>query len=199
MRPGPWVCAVIFLYGCSQEPARKPTLFTDVTKESGVTFRNDLSYTETFNPYTYRNFYNGAGVAIGDINNDGLLDVYFAGNQADNKLYLNTGDLKFKDITDQAGVACPGVWSTGVTFADVNGDGLQDIYVCKSGDPNAPRRYNELFINNGDLTFTEQSEKYDSTSPVFPCRQHSSITIKTETSIVIYSQTPSGPLVIMTL
>jgi hypothetical protein len=160
MRPGPWVCAVIFLYGCSQEPARKPTLFTDVTKESGVTFRNDLSYTETFNPYTYRNFYNGAGVAIGDINNDGLLDVYFAGNQADNKLYLNTGDLKFKDITDQAGVACPGVWSTGVTFADVNGDGLQDIYVCKSGDPNAPRRYNELFINNGDLTFTEQSEKY---------------------------------------
>lgn len=160
MRPVLWVCAAILLYGCSHEPAPKPTLFTDVTKESGVTFRNDLSFTESFNPYTYRNFYNGAGVAIGDINNDGLLDVYFAGNQTDNKLYLNEGNFKFKDITDQAGVACHDVWSSGVTFADVNGDGLLDIYVCKSGDPNAPRRFNELFINNGDLTFSEESEKY---------------------------------------
>src|ERR1700755_2015394 len=108
MRSGPWICAAIVLYGCSQEPVRKPALFTDVTKESGVTFRNDLSYTESFNPYTYRNFYNGAGVAIGDINNDGLLDIYFAGNQVGNKLYLNEGNMKFRDITDAAGVACTG-------------------------------------------------------------------------------------------
>src|SRR5690606_11922279 len=114
--------------------------------------RNDLVSTERLNPYTYRNFYNGAGVAIGDINNDGLSDIFFTGNQVDNKLYLNTGDLKFKDITDTAGVASPGVWSTGVAFADINGDGWLDIYVCKSGDPEAPNRQNELFINNGDLT-----------------------------------------------
>ncbi|HMJ68483.1 MAG TPA: VCBS repeat-containing protein [Cyclobacteriaceae bacterium] len=160
MRPGSWICVVVLLFGCTQESPHRATLFTDVTTESGITFRNDLSFTESFNPYTYRNFFNGAGVAIGDINNDGLLDIYFAGNQTDNKLYLNTGDLKFKDITDQAGVACSGVWSTGVTFADINADGLLDIYVCKSGDPGAPKRYNELFINNGDLTFREESAKY---------------------------------------
>jgi len=162
MRVSCWACIAILLYGCSQEsgPAHQPALFTDVTNESGVTFRNDLSFTESFNPYTYRNFYNGAGVAVGDINNDGLLDVYFAGNQTDNKLYLNTGNFKFKDITDQAGVACSGVWCSGVTFADVNADGLLDIYVCKSGDPNVPKRYNELFINNGDLTFREEAKQY---------------------------------------
>lgn len=160
MRPGLWICAVILLYGCSRKPVHENTLFTDVTNEGGVTFRNDLTYNETFNPYTYRNFYNGAGVAVGDLNNDGLLDIYFAGNQTDNKLYLNTGNFKFKDITEQAGVACHGVWSSGVTFADVNADGLLDIYVCKSGDPNAPNRFNELFINNGNLTFREESKLY---------------------------------------
>jgi hypothetical protein len=135
-------------------------LFTDITSQSGITFRNDLQFTERLNPYTYRNFYNGAGVAIGDINNDGLQDVYFAGNQADNKLYLNLGNMKFKDITVEAGVACSRVWCTGVTFADVNADGLLDLYVCKSGDPETPNRANELFINNGDLTFREEASKY---------------------------------------
>lgn len=163
MRPGPWVCAFLLLYGCSQQDqgaTNNTTLFTDVTNESGVTFTNALTFTESFNTYTYRNFYNGGGVAVGDINNDGLQDVYFGGNQTDNKLYLNTGDFKFKDITDQAGVACSGVWTSGVTFVDINADGFLDIYVCKSGDPNTPKRYNELFINNGDLTFREESAKY---------------------------------------
>ncbi len=149
---------VIFLWGCST-PADQ-VLFSDITMESGVAFRNDLSFTEKINPYTYRNFYNGAGVGIGDINNDGLLDVYFAGNQVDNKLYLNEGNLLFKDITESAGVACAGVWSTGVTFVDINADGFLDIYVCKSGDPDVLHRYNELFINNHDLTFTEKSKEY---------------------------------------
>ncbi len=151
---------LFFLAGCSRDRTPGLKLFTDVTKESGITFRNDLTITERLNPYTYRNFYNGAGVAIGDVNNDGLPDIYFAGNQVGNKLYLNQGNLLFKDITETAGVACNGVWSTGVTFVDINADGLLDIYVCKSGDPDAPHRYNELFINNGDLTFTEKSKEY---------------------------------------
>ena len=150
----------IFLSGCADDGLKQPALFSDITKQSGVNFRNDLTFTEQINPYTYRNFYNGAGVGIGDINNDGLLDIYFAGNQVDNKLYLNEGNLRFKDITKQAGVGCHDVWSTGVTFADINADGFLDIYVCKSGSPDAPNRHNELFINNGDLTFTESSRDY---------------------------------------
>ena len=138
----------------------KSTLFVNVSKESGIDFRNELKSTDRLNPYTYRNFYNGAGVAIGDVNNDGLLDIYFAGNQVDNKLYLNKGNLQFEDITRNAGVGCSGVWSTGVTFVDINADGLLDIYVCKSGNPEGVNRCNELFVNNGDLTFTERSKEY---------------------------------------
>jgi len=135
----------------------------------GISFENILTYDEAFNPYLYRNFYNGGGVAIGDINNDGLEDIYFTGNMVDNKLYLNKGNWQFEDITQIAGVACPGVWSTGATFADVNGDGLLDLYVCKSGRPTGSNRHNELFINNGPstdstgtghVTFTEASKEY---------------------------------------
>lgn len=154
------ILVVLCFWGCSKNRLSPPTLFTNITKESGIHFRNDLTFTDQLNPYTYRNFYNGAGVAIGDINNDGLQDIYFAGNQVDNKLYLNQGNLVFKEIADQAGVACQGVWSTGVTFVDINADGFLDIYVCKSGNPDAPHRNNELFINNGDLTFTEKSKEY---------------------------------------
>jgi enediyne biosynthesis protein E4 len=127
---------------------------------TGIDFRNDLQYNEQFNPYTFRNFYNGAGVALGDINNDGLIDIFFAGNQSENKLYLNKGNFEFEDITLQAGLAVPGIWSTGVSMADVNGDGLLDIYICKSGPLGGEQRHNELFINNGDLTFTEMSKEY---------------------------------------
>jgi len=154
------IFVLVVLWGCSKDRLPVPHLFTNITKESGINFSNDLIFTESLNPYTYRNFYNGAGVAIGDINNDGLPDIYFAGNQVDNRLYLNQGNLQFKDITDAAGVACKGVWSTGVTMVDINADGLLDIYVCKSGNPDAPHRNNELFINNGDLTFTEKSKEY---------------------------------------
>ncbi|MEL6841868.1 MAG: VCBS repeat-containing protein, partial [Bacteroidota bacterium] len=110
--------------------------------------------------YTYRNFYNGAGVAIGDINRDGLADIYLCGNMVDNKLYLNQGNFQFKDITEAAGVACSGVWSSGVSMADVNGDGWLDIYVCKSGSPEGENRNNELFINQGDQTFKESSAEW---------------------------------------
>jgi hypothetical protein len=155
-----YVIFLVAFVSCTSRESTKNYLFSDVTKQSGINFSNDLTFTERLNPYTYRNFYNGAGVAIGDINNDGLQDIYFAGNQVGNKMYLNKGNFQFEDITDKAGIACKGVWSSGVTFVDINADGLQDIYVCKSGDPDAPHRYNELFINNGDLTFSEKSKEY---------------------------------------
>lgn len=151
---------LFFVWACSKNQDTPAPLFTNYTSLSGVNFSNDLTYTDQLNPYTYRNFYNGAGVGIGDINNDGLSDLYFTGNQVDNKLYLNEGNFKFRDITDQAGVACAGVWSTGVTLVDINSDGFLDIYVCKSGNPEGANRHNELFINNGDLTFTERSKEY---------------------------------------
>jgi len=133
------------------------------TSVTGVEFSNQLDYKRQmesrFNIYTFRNFYNGAGVAIGDINNDDLPDIFFASNMGSNKLYLNKGNFKFEDISDRAGIGGSG-WSTGVTIADVNGDGLRDIYVCKSGSISGSQSCNELFINNGDLTFTESAAKY---------------------------------------
>lgn len=129
-------------------------------EDTHVLFSNDLPYTEEFNTYTYRNFYNGGGVALGDINNDGLVDIYFTGNIVDNKLFLNKGNWEFEDITETAGVACANVWSSGVSFVDINGDGLLDIYVCKAGKPGGENRHNELFINQGDLTFKEESKAY---------------------------------------
>jgi hypothetical protein len=149
-----------FTFGCSEKEIQQPKLFTNITAQTGIKFRNDIQYTEQLNPYTFRNFYNGAGVAIGDINNDGLQDIYFTSNQTENKLYLNKGSLFFEDITIKANVSCGGSWSTGVTFVDINADGWLDIYVCKSGDPHSLNRNNQLFINNRDLTFSEKSKEY---------------------------------------
>jgi len=141
--------------------AVKPPRFSLLSeKRTHITFLNRLEYTEEYNTYTYRNFYNGAGVGLGDFNNDGLPDIYFCGNLVDNKLFINHGNFVFEDITEQAGVACHDVWSTGVSIADVNGDGWQDIYICKSGNPGGANRHNELFINNGDLTFSEKAAEY---------------------------------------
>ena len=136
-------------------------LFTILdSKQTHIDFINKVEYSEEFNTYTYRNFYNGAGVGLGDFNNDGFQDIYFCSNQTGNKLYLNRGNFVFEDITEKAGVSCSGSWSTGVSVADVNGDGLSDIYVCKSGRPEGSNRSNELFINNGNLTFTEKAREY---------------------------------------
>ncbi|MFC4871706.1 VCBS repeat-containing protein [Negadavirga shengliensis] len=146
---------------CGPKKEHKTYLFELLpAARTGIDFANYLKHNEQVNPYTFRNFYNGAGVALGDINNDGLTDIFFAGNQGENRLYLNKGDFEFEDITEKAGVASPGVWSTGVSMADVNGDGLLDIYVCKSGPPGGPNRHNQLFINNGDLTFTDKAHEY---------------------------------------
>ncbi|CAM4186283.1 VCBS repeat-containing protein [Zobellia nedashkovskayae] len=150
----------VVLGSCTHNTENESPLFILQNESIGISFENTLTYTESFNPYVYRNFYNGGGVAIGDINNDGLEDIFFTGNMVDNKLYLNKGNWKFEDITLKSGVACPEVWSTGATFADVNGDGFLDLYVCKSGKPGGANRHNELFINNGDLTFTESAKDY---------------------------------------
>ena len=153
----------VLVFSCKSKHSdlSEQPLFTILdAKQTKIGFINRVEYTEEFNTYTYRNFYNGAGVGMGDFNNDGLQDIYFCGNQEDNKLYLNKGNFVFGDITESAGVACSGSWSTGVSIADVNGDGLADIYVCKSGKPEGSNRSNELFINNGDLTFTEKAKEY---------------------------------------
>jgi hypothetical protein len=154
---------LLILNGCAFKKEVKNSLpyFTEIpNSQTGVLFKNELVFTDEFNIFTYRNFYNGGGVAIGDINNDGLSDLYFTSNQTKNKLYLNRGSFVFEDITETAGVGGSRAWSTGVSMADVNGDGYLDIYVCNSGDVMGDNKQNELFINNGDLTFSDQAEAY---------------------------------------
>jgi len=157
----------LLLASCSklkEDTSRK--LYTLLPSDStGISFANNLSFNETFNIYTYRNFYNGGGVALGDVNNDGLLDIYFSSNQQENKLYLNRGNFKFEDVTEKAGVGGTRAWSTGVSMADVNADGWIDIYVCNSGDVKGDNKLNELFINNQDGTFTDKAKEYNVADP----------------------------------
>ena len=158
-----FLCVFFFVifFSCGSPTPTNNLLFTLLPRQqTNIDFSNDITYSEEFNPYTFRNFFNGGGVAIGDINNDGLPDIFFCSNQQSNKLYLNKGDFRFEDITKKAGVTSDGIWSTGVTLADVNGDGWLDIYVCKSGDIKGKDRSNALYINNGDLSFTEKAKEY---------------------------------------
>ncbi len=159
------ILALIILSSCQKEVA-KDKLFSEMPAAlTGIKFENTLDIKNPdFNIYRYRNFYNGGGVAMADVNNDGLLDVYMTANQTENKLFLNKGDFKFEDITKSAGVGGTKVWSTGVSMADVNGDGLVDIYICNSGGINGEDKQNELFINKGEKdgipTFEESAEKF---------------------------------------
>jgi len=154
---------IITTIACKQKQVENKAdiLFTTLSaSETGIDFLNQLEYDENFNIYTYRNFYNGGGVGLGDFNKDGLLDIYFTSNMKGNQLYFNKGDWKFENVTEKAGVAGTRAWSTGVAIADVNGDGWLDIYVCNSGDVKGDNKQNELFINNQNGTFSEQAEQY---------------------------------------
>ena len=148
------------LFSCHQ-PA-KNTLFTKLpASETHLNFNNQLPNKERFNILYYLYYYNGGGVATGDINNDGLTDIYFTANQTGkNKLYLNKGNLQFEDITDKAGVAGTADWSSGVTMADVNGDGFLDIYVSTISNKFRLKGHNELFINDGKNHFSDKSAEY---------------------------------------
>ncbi len=143
----------------SCSPADSTTLFIKADN-SGISFANTLTPTEDLNTYVFRNFYNGGGVAIGDLNNDGHTDVFLTGNQVSSRLFLNHGDATFYDATTAAGLATDEAWTTGVSMADVDGDGWLDIYLCKSGPPGGERRSNELLMNNRDGTFTDRAADY---------------------------------------
>lgn len=158
---------VILLSSCNNHHG----LFTKLSpKETGIGFINKNEDSDSLNILDYLYYYNGAGVAIGDINNDGLPDIFFVSNTGGNKLYLNKGNWHFEDITEKAGVKGNADWGTGVTMADVNGDGLLDIYVCAvsnhtPGNAVPSHRYftnshNQLYINNGDGTFTEEAKQW---------------------------------------
>lgn len=153
------VGVVFILSGCKKE--KKTTLFTEMPAEhTGITFENKVVQQGDNNVLNYPYYFNGGGVAIGDIDNDGLDDVLFTGNQVEPRLYLNKGDFHFEDITAQAGLSVKEGWKTGVTMADVNQDGFLDIYICRSAMSDSLLRKNLLFINNGTRSFTEQADAY---------------------------------------
>ncbi|MFM9838217.1 MAG: VCBS repeat-containing protein [Cyclobacteriaceae bacterium] len=147
------------LCNCGNKPEQLFQLVEPVS--SCIQFSNDLIYTDTLTVLDFEYLYNGAGVGIGDINNDGLQDIYFSGNMTSGKLYLNKGNWKFEDITTQAGLATS-VWVNGVTMVDINRDGFKDIYLCVAGTRHTPaaKKKNLLFINNGNSTFTESASTY---------------------------------------
>jgi enediyne biosynthesis protein E4 len=149
----------LLILGCNK--AHEGTVFRKKSAdETSIRFQNSLTETDDLNILDYLYFYNGGGVAVGDINNDGLPDLYFSANQGPNKLYLNKGNLTFEDITETAGVAGKSSWNTGTVMVDINADGLLDIYVCAVVGLNGFNGHNELFINQGDGTFTESASSY---------------------------------------
>jgi hypothetical protein len=156
-------CLLLFLVtglftGCHE---KKPVLFHRLSNsESGIDFRNLIEENEEMNVLNYTYFYNGGGVAAGDINGDGLPDLLFTGNMVKNRLYLNKGNHRFEDITEKSGIAKAEGWCTGATMVDINGDGKLDIYICRSADVDPEKRANLLYINNGDNTFTEKAHEY---------------------------------------
>ncbi|MGI8582753.1 MAG: CRTAC1 family protein [Chitinophagaceae bacterium] len=159
----------IFIFFSCAKKNEKP-LF-ELMQNTGIDFENKIMDGELENSFLFRNFYNGGGVAIGDINNDGLADVFLTSNMGDNKIYLNKGNMKFEDISLKAGLKQDSMWSTGVTLVDINGDGWLDIYVCNSGHMKSGNRKNKLYINNhvspspsgegrGEVSFTESATQY---------------------------------------
>ena len=175
------------LFGCNDNTSH---LFTMLDEgRTGIDFKNTIFEGEALNVLNYIYFYNGGGVAIGDINNDGLQDILFTGNMVKNRLFLNKGNFKFEDITEKSGVAEKQGWCTGATMVDINGDGKLDIYICRSADINPEKRKNLLFINNGDLTFTEEAENMVLQIQDIQHKLHFLIMIKMAILIVLLSIT----------
>jgi enediyne biosynthesis protein E4 len=153
------ICCCLLFASCTKDNTH---LFSKLdASETGIDFVNVNHETERSNILTYEYFYNGGGVALGDINNDGLTDVYFTSNIFENKLYLNKGNFDFEDITKASGTACEVGWKTGVTMVDINQDGFLDIYVCRSASPEPERRRNILLVNNKNNTFTDRAREYN--------------------------------------
>ena len=153
----------IFGFSCAKkeaEPIIDPLFELKKPEQTGLRFENLLTSTPEANILEYLYFYNGGGVAAGDIDNDGLIDLYFTGNQVPNKLYRNKGNFQFEDITESAGVSGDGGWSTGVTMADVNGDGFLDIYVSQVGDYGSIKGQNKLYMNLGAGKFKESASEF---------------------------------------
>ncbi|MEO6233280.1 MAG: VCBS repeat-containing protein, partial [Ferruginibacter sp.] len=149
----------LLLLSCKHSVTSSPELFT-LIDSSGINFINIVVDGKKDNSFYFRNFYNGGGVATGDINNDGLPDVILTSNKEENKLYLNKGNFKFEDITARSNLKQDSMWSTGVVMVDINNDGWLDIYICNSGHIDDGNRINKLYINNHDLTFTESAKMY---------------------------------------
>ncbi|TLV02089.1 VCBS repeat-containing protein [Dyadobacter luticola] len=153
-------CFLLLLTFSACKKKAPDVLFSLMTPaETGITFSNDIRQTDSLNILKYMYFYNGAGVGLGDINNDGLTDIFFSGNMVSSRLYLNKGNLQFEDITEKAGITTKG-WCTGVAMVDLNADGLLDIYVSRAGSPDPAERANLLFINKGNNTFNESAAAY---------------------------------------
>ena len=159
----PFLFIILLLFAACRNIKTTPTLFT-LQEKTGIEFSNTIQNTTDFNIFSYRNFYNGGGAAIGDINNDGLADVFFTANMGSNKLYLNKGNWRFDDISVKAGFIEKKDWSTGVVFVDINYDGWLDIYVCNAGYIDGKKPKCQLFINNHDLTFTDKAAEYGLTN-----------------------------------
>lgn len=154
-----YLTAILSLWACKNK-AEKPLFVALEAEKTGLQFSNVLNETEGLNILDYLYFYNGGGVAVGDINNDNLPDVYLVSNQKANQLFINKGNFRFENVTEKAGVGGKSDWNTGVVMADVNGDGLLDIYVLAVVGTNGFNGHNELFINQGDGTFVEKSAEY---------------------------------------
>jgi hypothetical protein len=154
------IANVVFLGACKPQKTKYSIFKILPSKNTNVDFVNENTDSASFNILDYLYFYNGGGLASADFNNDGLQDIYFVSNEGSNKLYINKGNLKFEDITKKAGVAGSGSWKTGVTIVDINGDGFKDIYVSVVSGYKGFTGKNQLYVNNGDLTFTESAAKY---------------------------------------